>query len=200
MTRSILSSSLAWACVLAIGAAAPASAQIVGIGPRLSFVRGDVATGTPDTRFLGGTLRLRTSPRVAIELAVDRHTKVSEDLTQQTRETPFQGSLLLFASRGRFSPYVLGGFGIYTQSDDTLGPAGAIVTTVSTRKTGWHAGAGAELFVARHAALYGDYRFRFIHWGDNPDPGAQPINVPFVDTNKLTHQGSMWTYGLAFYF
>jgi opacity protein-like surface antigen len=199
MTRSILSSSLVAAVVFGFGAA-PASAQVVGIGPRLSFVRGDVTTGTPDTRFLGGTLRMRTSPRVAIELALDHRTQVSDDLTQQTRETPFQGSLLLFVSRGRFSPYVLGGFGIYTQDQDTLGADGLVASTVRTRKTGWHAGLGAEVFVARHAALYGDYRFRFIHWGDNPDPGAQPINVPFVDTNKLTHQGSMWTYGLAFYF
>jgi opacity protein-like surface antigen len=108
--------------------------------------------------------------------------------------------LLLFASRGRFSPYVLGGFGVYTQNQDTLGVNGLVASTISTRKTGWHAGLGAEMFLAKHAALYGDYRFRFIHWGDNPDPAAQPINVPFVDTNKLTHQGSMWTYGLAFYF
>lgn len=199
MTRSILLSSLAGAVLLAV-LAAPASAQIVGIGPRLSFVRGDVASGTPDSRFLGGTLRMRTSPRVAIELALDHRTKVSEDLTEQTRETPFQGSLLLFVTRSRFSPYVLGGFGVYTQNQDTLGASGLVASTVTTRKTGWHAGLGAELFLARHAALYGDYRFRFIHWGDNPDPTAQPINVPFVDTNKLTHQGSMWTYGLAFYF
>jgi hypothetical protein len=199
MTRSILSTSLATAA-LAVGLAVPASAQIVGIGPRLSFVRGDLATGTPDTRFLGGTLRMRTSPHVAIELALDHRTQASDDLTQRTRETPFQGSLLLFLTRARFSPYVLGGFGVYTQNQDTLGADGLVASTVMTRKTGWHAGLGAEIFVARRAALYGDYRFRFVHWGDNPDPAAQPISVPFVDTNKLTHQGSMWTYGLAFYF
>ena len=40
MTRSILSTSLAVAALLAVSAATSASAQVVGIGPRLSFVRG----------------------------------------------------------------------------------------------------------------------------------------------------------------
>jgi len=36
----------------------PAGAQTFGIGPHLSFVRGDLTTGTPSQRFTGATVRL----------------------------------------------------------------------------------------------------------------------------------------------
>jgi hypothetical protein len=61
--------------------AQPAAAQTFGIGPRLSFVRGDLTTGTPSSRFTGATMRLQTSRHVGIELAVDYKTTVNQDGT-----------------------------------------------------------------------------------------------------------------------
>ena len=64
-----------------------------------------------------------------------------------------------------FSPYLLGGIGLYTRHIDTLGPAGTVMDTVKERKTGWHAGVGAEVFLVRQAAVFVDYRWRFVRFG-----------------------------------
>ncbi len=105
----------------------------------------------------------------------------------------------------RFSPYLLGGFGAYSQLTDTLDATGKVTSTTTDRKTGWHIGVGAEMLVARHAAIFLDYRFRFVHFGDTP-VGAEPITIPGstlmpgLENVNLSHQGSMWTSGMAFYF
>jgi hypothetical protein len=177
----------------------PAAAQSFGIGPRFSFVRGDLASSTPSSTFLGGTMRLRTSPHLAIEGALDHRSRTSEDLTARVRETPIQGSLLIFPVKAVFAPYLLGGFGWYNQSTDFLDATGKTVLTTSSKRTGWHFGLGAEVQLAKHAALFGDYRYRFVHFGDVA-VDSQPINIPLISAAKLSHQGSMWTTGMAFYF
>jgi hypothetical protein len=171
-----------------------------GIGPRLSLVRGDLPSGTPSTRLFGGTMRLRSSPHVALELAMDYRAETSLDNTSRLRQTPIQASLLLFPVRSTFSPYLLGGLGLYTEMHDTLGPAGSVLATTSDKKSGWHLGFGAELLVARHSALFADYRFRFVKFGASSDPTDEPINLPGLQNLGITHHGSMWTAGMAFYF
>jgi hypothetical protein len=176
-----------------------ALAQGFGIGPRFSFVRGDVPSAAPSTRFFGGALRMSSSRRVVLEAAIDYRSERSEDGLTRLRERPLQGSLLLFPVRSTFSPYVLAGFGLYARTTDALGPTGLVLSSSSTRETGAHAGFGAELFVGRHAALFADYRFRFVRFG-TPEAGADPIDLPGLDRLKLSHRGSMWTSGMAFYF
>lgn len=184
---------------------APSSAQGFGLGPRFSFVRGDAPSDTPSTRFLGGTLRMSSSRRVVLEVAMDYRSEVSEDRTTRFRERPLQGSLLLFPVRSTFAPYVLAGIGLYSQNTDTLDLTGRMVETVHSRKTGTHIGFGAELFLGRRAALFADYRLRFVKFG-TPDADADQIDipgssvVPGLDKIKLSHRGSMWTSGMAFYF
>jgi len=185
--------------VVTLPLASPVSAQSFGIGPRFSFVRGDIPSDVPSTRFLGGTIRLASSKRVSFELTLEQRTETSEDGTSRFRERPLQASMLIFPARGVFSPYLLAGYGLYQQIVDELNVAGGVVSTVSTRTSGWHAGAGAEIFLTRHAALYGDYRLRFVQFGE-PAAGAEPIDIPFVDSVKVSHKGSMWTGGIAFYF
>jgi hypothetical protein len=182
-----------------------AGAQGLGIGPRFSFVRGEAASGLPSTKFVGGTLRMRSSKHVALEVALDYRSELNEEATVRHRETPLQGSLLIFPVRGTFSPYLLGGVGMYSETDQLLNPtSGLVLSSTSARKTGWHLGLGAELFVARHAALFADYRFRFVHFGgaaeEDEAAGADPINIPGLSAIKLSHRGSMWTSGMAFYF
>jgi len=194
---------LAAAGILSMGLAALpslAAAQSFGIGPRLSFVHPNPSTSpTPATRFAGGTLRIASSKHIVLETALDYHAEFSEDRLTRVRQTPFQGSLLLFPIRGVFSPYLLGGMGIYSEYTDKLGPAGTVLSSTMTRKSGIHLGGGAELFLLRHAALFADYRFRFVKFGE-PEEDSEPINVPGLKNLELSHRGSMWTAGMALYF
>lgn len=199
-----MSRRLASIVLIGLGTLIPTAAfgQGFGVGPRLSWVRGDLPSGTPSTRFWGGTMRIRSSRRVALEAAMDYRTERTLDGLARLREVPLQGSLLLFPVRATFSPYLLGGFGMYRRTADQLDVAGNVVSSFSTRETGAHAGLGAEIFVGRHAAVFADYRFRFVRFGE-ADSGSDPIDIPGVpglDKLKLSHRGSMWTTGLAFYF
>lgn len=194
-------------CVLPLIAAAatPASAQSIGLGPRFSFVRGHLPTNTPPARLIGGTFRMGGVKHTALEITLDYRSTTDEDGTTRVRETPIQGSLLLFPVRRMFSPYLLGGGGIYTRAVDALSPNGLTLSTAQERKFGWHLGMGAEFFLGRHAAIFADYRFRFVKFGD-PDGVSDPIDIPGsgtipgLDRVKLSHQGSMWAGGVAFYF
>jgi hypothetical protein len=192
---------LAGAALVAAGVAAlpaGASAQSLGIGPKLSVVRPD-GPSTPSSRLFGGTLRIMSSRHLALEGTIDYRAEYNDDRTARVRETPLQASLLLFPLRAAVSPYLVGGFGVYTRHSDALAASGAIIETVKERKTGWHIGLGAELFVVRRAAIFVDYRWRFVEFGE-PHDGAESIDIPGLDRLKLSHRGSMWNGGLAFYF
>jgi len=196
--RFALVSLLALAGVAA--AAPPAAAQAFGIGPRLSFVRGDLPADIPSTRFAGGAIRLLSSPHVGIEAALDHRSETSDDQLTRLRQTPFQGSLLLFVVRSTLSPYLLGGIGIYTEFHDVLDANGVVSTTTTERTTGWHFGFGSELRLARHVSAFADYRYRLVKFGDADDEGNEPINLPGLKNLGITHHGSMWTAGAMFYF
>lgn len=181
------------------GSAHRAEAQGFGIGPRMSMIRGDVPSGTPSSRSFGGTIRMQSSRRVVLELAGDYKKVASVDGITRRRERPIQGSVLLFPVRTTFSPYLLGGYGWYHESVDTLDSIGTVVSTVSRRETGAHVGFGAELFLGRHAALFADYRYRFVRFGE-PAEGEEEIDIPIIDQVRLSHRGTMWTSGVALYF
>ena len=187
-------------------AAAPAGAQTLGIGPRFSFVRGNVISGTPATRLIGGTLRFNTGPHTALEGSMDYRSYFNDAGTERTRETPMQGSVLLFLARSALSPYVGGGIGLYSQSHDTLDANGLVTASTSEKRVGWHLGAGAEIRITKHAAFFADYRFRFVTFGNPTDSAQQPITIPgatifpVLAKVKLAHEGSMWTSGMACYF
>lgn len=172
--------------------------QGVGIGPRLSLVRGDVPTATASTRFVGGLVRMRASKRVVLEAAMDYRTERSEDGLSRVIERPLQGSILLFPVRSTFAPYVLAGYGVYQRTVEVLDVTGAPAARLSDRETGAHVGFGAELFVGRHAAFVLDYRYRFVRLG-SPEGDETPVGLPGLD-GRLSHRGAMWTSGVAFYF
>jgi opacity protein-like surface antigen len=190
-----------------------AGAQILGVGPRFSLVRGDVATSTPTTRFVGGTARLKSSAFLSLEGSLDYRTTWNTDRTQRVRETPLQGSVLLYPLRGALAPYALGGMGIYTRTYDVL--ANSVVTqTAQERKVGMHLGFGGEIRLAKHAVVYLDYRYRFVKFSTDQTTtttttgaAAQESaiaklfgSVPGLSNLKASHQGSMWTGGVAFVF
>jgi len=185
--------------IAALSLPAVGGAQTFAVGPRLSFVHSDTAPSSPATRLVGGTMRLRSSRHVVLEAALDYRADYSVDRTSRVRQSPLQASLLLFPVRARVSPYLLAGVGLYTEHTDSLSPTGVVLESAMTRRTGSHLGIGAELFLARHAALFVDYRFRFVKFGASASDG-EPINIPGLRSLNLSHRGTMWTSGLAFYF
>ena len=191
----------------AVMVASPAHAQGIGLGARMSMVRGDVQVdpAAAAQRFTGGQIRARISPRTSVEISIDRRSEVSTDLTQRVRDYPLQGSLLLFPIRSTFSPYVLGGVGWYTHAVDTMA-AGKVLESASTRKMGYHGGFGAEIKLGRHAGVHADYRYTMVHFGDGTDLGASLAAGTSLGTTGLasrfkpSYDGSMWTAGVTFYF
>ncbi|HEX6323136.1 MAG TPA: outer membrane beta-barrel protein [Vicinamibacterales bacterium] len=183
-----------------------AAAQTLGIGPRMSFVRPDPALGTASDRYSGGALRLKTSPRTAIELAMDWRSTTNDDATVRIRDYPVQASLMLYPVRAAIAPYLLGGVGWYSQRMEAL--SGADVLSQSTvRRMGYHGGFGGDLRLGARASLFADYRYTFIRFGeDDPglDNGAGAFGIPgaasLMDHLRLSHEGSMWTGGLVINF
>jgi outer membrane protein with beta-barrel domain len=194
--RSVCSRLLVVAAVLTCLPAAPCRAQGIGVGGRLSFVKGDASADAPSQRYLGGQIRAWLSQRVGAELSFDRRVEENDLMTIRVRDYPVQASLLLSLARSSFSPYLLGGVGWYTRSVDAL-VANEVVLTSRTRRTGTHAGIGAELRAGKHAALHGDYRYTFLHFGDDTES-----TVPTTGGRGFlpSHEGSMWTAGFTIYF
>jgi len=187
---------------LVIAHANEVGAQSFGVGPRFSFVRGDL-TADSSTRYSGAMLRMRTSPRTAIELSLDYRNHLNESLTERIKDYPIQGSLLLYPVRATFSPYLVTGIGWYSQRVEAL-QDNQVLTSTKTRKTGYHAGLGADMRLGRHAAVHADYRYTFIGFGRDEDSEPGVLPVPgfrgLQDRLKLSHKGSMWTTGVTVYF
>jgi len=176
--------------------ASPCAAQGIGLGGRMSMVRGDVQADPAATaqRFLGGQLRARLSPKMAIEVSLERRTE-SPDLTTRVKDYPLQGSLMFFPIRSALSPYLLGGLGWYTHIVESTS-AGKVTATAASRTAGYHAGFGAEIKVGGHAGVHADYRYTMLHFGDGTGAGTGGLASRF----KPTYDGSMWTAGFTFYF
>ena len=187
-----------------------ATAQVIGIGPRMSFVQTDLVEGAPRDRYTGGVLRLRLSPRTAIEAAADWKSTTSEDETVRIRDFPLQGSLLVYPMRASLSPYLVGGVGWYSQTTQAMA-AGEVLSEQTVRRFGYHGGFGGEIRMGRRATLFADYRYRFIRFGEDDDDGAPAgesgagaFGIPGVgslfDTFRMSHEGSMWTGGVTINF
>ena len=184
---------------------AATAAQSFAIGPRLSFIRGSSESPEGTQRFSGGAIRLGGG-RTALELAMDYRSGLTGDLTERIKDYPIQASLLVFPVRARIAPYLLAGVGWYSQTVESVSGTGPIFDTETTRKMGYHAGFGGEVKVHRRIGLYGDYRYTFIHFGDEQAGSAGSAStpfpgwVPFAERLKLSHEGSMFTWGATFYF
>jgi len=175
---------------------APCAAQTFGLGGRMSMIRGDIQADPAATaqRFLGGQLRARLSPKTSLEVSLERRTE-HPTLTERVRDTPLQGTLLLYPVRTTFAPYLLGGIGWYTHVVETTS-AGKVMDSASTRKMGYHFGFGAELKAGSHAGFHADYRYTMVHFGDGTSSGTTGLASRF----KPSYDGSMWTAGFTFYF
>ena len=178
--------------VLALLVAAPASAQF-GIGARFAWVTADSEVESDTVRFVGGQIRLGLSKRIGVEVSLDSHSEDFELLNQKVKERPIQASLLLKLAGGSLQPYLLGGPGWYKRSVEPIeGPAEDL--EVSTTEFGWHAGGGLEIKMGRHAGIHGDYRYTFLDFGRDNDPGG------LFGSLLPGHRGSMWTLGATVYF
>jgi hypothetical protein len=173
--------------------AAPASAQGLGVGGRIAWVKSDVDADVDvdAVRQFGGQVRL-LSPRFGLELSIDRHSESSELLNTKVTDTPIQGSLLWRFGRGSVSPYLLGGPGWYRRTVEALDDSD---TSVTTTEFGWHGGIGLEILAGKHFGIHGDYRRTFLDFGDDDDE-----DEGFIGGLLPGHRGSMWTLGATIYF
>ena len=188
----------------------PARAQFLEVGPRFSLVRGDLDTSTPTNRFLGGMARVRLSGALTVEGAIETKSTWNTGLTQRIRETPMQASVLISPVRTMLTPYVLAGVGLYNRTYEVVGAGGVVTQTADEKKTGVHVGFGGEVSVGRHAVAFLDYRYRFVTFGNDPAALASATSsdqvavllksVPGLGQLNVSHQGSMWTGGVAFVF
>ena len=126
-------------------APAVVSAQI-GIGPRISFVRGTDGRDEDSQTYFGGALRLGGGKAV-LELALDYRSETTDRTSSETvTDYPFQASLIVFPIRSAFAPYLIGGVGWYSQKIEQLASAGARRTRRHDAKAGlprrlWRRGA-----------------------------------------------------------
>ena len=160
----------------------------------MAWIRTDVDSDADAVRFTGGHIRLGLTPRLRVELSLDRHKESFELLNEKVTETPIQASLLMRLADGGFSPYLLGGAGWYRRTVEAIdGPE----LKVKTREFGWHAGVGIEIRLGKHAGIHGDYRYTFLDFGsDDDDDDGGSVLGRFLPGYK----GSMWTLGATVYF
>ena len=189
-----------------IGSTATCDAQSAfGLGARLSMVRADIHSEADAVRFLGGQMRARMSPHSGLEVSLDVRSERDQTLTRKVRDMPLQASLLFFPVAGPFSPYLLGGPGWYSHRIETLA-GDDVIDSETTRKFGWHAGFGAELRLGNHAGVHADYRYTFLHFGDDGQlsgsltPERPTHNSGFGTKFLPSYDGSMWTAGVTVYF
>lgn len=179
------------------------SAQAFGVGPRFSFVSGELESDGR-SRYSGGLLRLRTSDKSAIEVSFDYRNHLNESLKTRIKDFPIQASFLFYPVPRNLAPYFVGGIGWYRTTLDPVEGDG-VIESVTTRRTGYHAGLGTDIRMGRRAAVHLDYRYTFIGFGGDDEsvkPGVLPIPGlgGLQDKLNLSHEGSMWTTGLTFYF
>ena len=191
------------AVLLVVHTDALAQTGTLGIGPRFSFVRGNVRQDVGSSRYSGGVLRAALSRRVSLELSLDYRSHLNDSLTERVRNYPVQGSLLMYPVKSTLSPYLVFGAGWYSQRVEQV-DSDSVIEPVTTRTVGYHAGMGGEIRVGRRTAVHLDYRYTFIRFGTSEDssPGAIPLPGlgALQDRLKLSHQGSMWTTGVTVYF
>jgi hypothetical protein len=211
--------------IVTSAAARPATAQGLGIGPRMVFVTGadsplqDPASDSK-TKLTGGFLRIRASKHVGVEASMDFRTATDAANTIKVHSTPIQGSALFYLLKGPLSPYAIAGVGWYKTRVEVVG-ADRSTETAETR-FGYHTGFGGELMLGRHASIYVDYRYTFVNiqgLGGLLNTATSLLSMGSLSglfsslsnasgatstsssTNpNVSHLGSMWTTGVTLYF
>jgi len=139
--------------------------------------------------FLGAQLRARGNV-LGAELSAEYRGEQEYRLDAgdyTVRQIPLTGSLLLFLPLGEyFSPYALGGIGvyytIYDYEEGFLDPGDDTETNF-----GYHLGCGTDIAISENAAFNIDYRYLFLD--GNQD-----------SLNDKEFSGNVFTAGLTFYF
>jgi hypothetical protein len=212
--------------IFGISDAALAQGFGIGIGPRLTVQPGkDGAPNSSSLRLFGGQFKLHLTPKTAIELSADYETRTNDTLSQRAKTMPIQASVLYFPVRSMVSPYVLGGVGWFRHELTTTSPlattgaaAGSTTTTTaSIREMGYHGGLGLEVRLNPRVTIHGDYRYTHIRFGGTQDD-PQALSVSTIPSTiaiaqtvlpklssvqeslKMSSQGSLWNWGVTFFF
>jgi opacity protein-like surface antigen len=193
---------LIWTATAGAATAAAQPSTSFGLGGRFSFVNVDARADDDSVRYTGGLVRL-SGNHTAIEVAFDYRSTLADDQLTRVTSVPIQISLLYYPVRRRLAPYFLGGVGWYALNVERFTAVGDDdpVTQDTTRRFGTHAGLGADLRLHRRFAIHGDYRYTFLHLGeDDEELYSTPSLIPFANALDISHEGSMFTWGAVFYF
>ena len=185
--------------VLALCAGLAGVSRAAELVPHLGVTR--PVEGESEAKVSGGlALRGTIAPMLEPEVAISYRSESRFDDQLRLRMWPITGSLYVSPI-----PALYVGAGVVWYHT-TFDYADEVPLEDETRQDfGIHLGGGAEFFLIRHAAIFVDYRYRFVRFG-TPGEDDQPINIPGskilpgLDKLKVSHQGSMWTTGVAFYF
>lgn len=167
----------------------------VGFGARGGyFISDDAETGA---WFAGVHSRFRFGPVFGLEVALDYQGQQQFELEngdlqgeeRDVRTIPVTASALIHAPLSNyFVPYGIAGGGLYftfEEFDDLLD-----LEDETSINPGFHLGAGLEIPASQNIAVHGDWRYLFLE-------DALEENVDF-DEQVLS--GSVFTFGITFYF
>ena len=171
-----------------------------GLGPRAGYYRSwDAETGN----WYGGLqARARFGKYFGLEGAVDYRQTEKFELTGpgfsgnvRQYSIPVTGSLLVFLPIiPHFSPYLVGGGGVYFTKLDYSSELEALGFHDHTERIwGWHAGGGLEFPITQHLALNADFRWIFLDTKFGTEGGTD------LNRNKRA-DGYVATTALMFYF
>ncbi len=203
--------SLVIAALVGLGlamAVAPAHAQL-GVGARMAVFKGgsnpvlDSSLDASNLRFTGGFIRFKFG-QIGVEGSLDYRNDSNRTGSGRILTYPLQATVLYELLGGPVSPYLLGGIGWYTRKFEALAD-GEVVAEALTRNRGYHVGAGAELKLGRHAAIFVDYRYMFTNSEDMEQAASAALGQAvfgslFGSGFGVKNRSSMWTAGAAFYF
>lgn len=171
-----------------------------GIGPRAGYYQ---SRDADEGAWYGGVqARFRLGPAFGLELAADYRTEETFEVDTPTlsgeinqRSYPVTASLLVFLPiLPHFSPYLVGGGGIYyTKIDFSSSLEDLGFEDRTERPWGWHVGGGLEIPFTENVAFNADVRYIFM------DPEFGREGTTNLDEDRSV-DGWVGTGALMFYF
>jgi opacity protein-like surface antigen len=152
-----------------------AFASGLGIGPQVGYYRSKDAD--EGKYMFGGALRLRLSPALGVEGAVNYRQEKYDNGNLTVKSWPLFVTGLLYPI-----PLIYGaaGAGWYYTTYDYKNPGGTNpINDQTTKEFGWHFGGGIELPLGSSTKLAGDIRYVFLDYEFKEIPGSKDLKFNF---------------------
>jgi opacity protein-like surface antigen len=158
------------------------------IGPVAGYLK--TRDADDGTWFGGLAMRLRFARIFAIEGSITFHNEEFSDGDIEVTQYPVQVSaLILPLPDSPVEPYGIVGAGWYYTRVDFEGPLDNLDSDTD-RSFGWHVGAGLQVEIGKHFALFGDFRWVFL---DEPGIDNGDLDDEDWDQSWVT-LGGMFTF------